>query len=152
VTSTEAFDVPPGPVQTRAKVVVPVSAEDVSVPDAGRLPAHPFDAVHAVALVVVHERAVVPLGATLVGLAVRDVVGAGAAPTAMDTELVALPPGPVQVSAKVLEAVSAGVASAPDVPRLPVQAPDALQDAALVLDHLSCSVPPYASVGESSLS
>jgi hypothetical protein len=139
-------------VQTSAKVVVPVSAAEVSVPDGGLLPVHPFDAVQPVALVLVHERAVVPFGATLAGSAVTAAVGAGAAPTAMVTELVASPPGPEQVSAKVLDAVSAGVASAPEVPRVPVQAPDAAHDVALVLVHFSCSVLPYASVGESSLS
>jgi hypothetical protein len=152
VTSTEALDVPPGPVQTSANVVVAVSAVEVSVPDGGRLPVHPFDAVHSVALVLVQESDAVPFGATLVGSAVKAAVGAGGGPTAMATELVASPPGPEQVSAKVLAAVSAGVASAPDVPRLPVHAPDAVQDVAFVLLHLSCSVAPYASVGESSLS
>ena len=137
MTSTEAFDVPPGPVQTRSKVVLPVSAEEVSVPDGGRLPAHPFDAVHAVASVLVHERAVVPFGATLVGLAVKAAVGTGGAPTATVTELVASPLGPEHFNAKVLEAVSAGVVSAPDVARVPVQAPDAVQDVAFVLLHVS---------------
>ena len=152
MTSTEALDVPPGPVQTSANVVVPVSAGEVSVPDGGRLPVQPFDAVHAVALVVVHVSDVVPFGATLVGSAVNAAVGAGAGLTAMTTELVASPPGPEQVSAKVLDAVSAGVVSAPDVPRLPVQAPDAVHDVAFVLLHLSCSLAPNTSVGESSLS
>jgi hypothetical protein len=152
VTSTEAFAVPPGPVQTRSKVVVPVNAVEVSVPDGGRLPVQPVDAVQPVASVLLHVSVVVPLGATLVGLATKVAVGAGGALTVIITALVALPPDPEQVSVKVLEAVSAGVASAPDVPRLPVQAPDAAQDVAFMLLHLSCSVAPYASVGESSLS
>jgi hypothetical protein len=139
-------------VQTRSKVVLPVSAEEVSVPDDGRAPVHPFDAVHAVALVLVHESAVVPFAATLVGAAVNAAVGAGGGPTVIVTELVVSPPDPEQVSVKVLEAVRAGVASAPDVPRLPVHVPDAVHDVALLLVHLSCSVAPYASVGESSVS
>jgi hypothetical protein len=142
VTSTELVDVPPGPVQASAKVVVPVSAEDVSVPDGGRLPVHPFDAVQAVASVLVHESVVVPLGATLVGFAVKIAVGVGGGATAMLAEVVASPPGPEQVSVKVAAAVSAGVASVPDVARLPVQAPDAVHDVAFVLLHLSGSVPP----------
>jgi hypothetical protein len=142
VTSTEALDVPPGPVQRRSKVVVPMSADEVSVPDGGRLPVHPFDAVHVVASVLVQERAVVPLGATLVGFAVNAVVGAGAAPTAIFTELVASPPAPEQVSVKVLEAVSAGVVSAPDMARLPIHAPDAVQDLAFVLLQVSLPAPP----------
>jgi hypothetical protein len=139
-------------VQASANVVVPVSAAEVSVPEGGRLPVHPLDAVHAVALVLVQESDAVPFGAMLVGSAFKAAVGAGGELTAMATEVVASPPGPEQVSAKVLEAVSAGVASAPEGPRLPVQAPDAVQVVAFVLVHLSCSLAPYASVGESSLS
>ena len=51
MTFTEALDVPLGPVQTRSKVVASVSPEDVSVPVGGRLPVQPFDAVQAVAFV-----------------------------------------------------------------------------------------------------
>ena len=152
MTSTEALAAPPGPVQAIANVVVPLSAGEVSVPDGGRLPVHPFDAVHAVALVLVHDSDVVPFAATLAGSAVNAAVGADGELTAMATEVVASPPGPEHVSPNVLEAVSAGVASAPEVPRAPVQAPDAVQDVAFVLLHFSCSVAPYASVGESSLS
>jgi hypothetical protein len=139
-------------VQTRSNVVVSVSAEEVSVPVGDRLPVQPFDAVHAVASVLVHEREVVPLGATLVGVAVKVAVGARGAPTAMLTELVASPLTPEHFSAKVLAAVSAGVVSVPDVGRLPVQAPDAVQDVALVLLQVSFAAPPYATVAESTLS
>lgn len=107
------------------------------MPDGGRLPVQPFDAVQAVASVLVQERDVVPFGATLFGLAVKVAVGAGGAPTAMVTELVASPAGPEQFRAKVLEAVSAAVVSVPEVARLPVQAPDAAQDVAFVLLHVS---------------
>jgi len=152
VTSTEAFDVPPGPVQARSNVVVPVSAEDVSEPEGGRLPVHPLDAAQSVAFVLVHESAAVPFGATLVGFAVSVAVGAGGGVTATVTELLASPPAPEQVNAKVLEAVRAGVDSVPDVARLPVQVPDAVQDVAFVLVHVSFAAPPYASVAESTLS
>lgn len=133
---------PPGPVQTSAKVVVAASGGEVSVPDGGRLPVHPFDAVQAVASVVVHESEVVPFGATLTGVAVKIAVGVGGGETATFTEVVASPPDPEQVSVKVAAAVNAALASAPDVARLPVQAPDAVQDVAFVLLHLSWSVPP----------
>jgi len=142
VTSTEVVDVPPGPVQTSAKVVVAVSAAEVSVPDGGRLPVHPFDAVQAVASVLVHERVVVPFGATLVGSAFNTAVGVLGGATATFTDAVASPPDPEHFNVNVAAAVSAGVVSAPDAARLPVQAPDAVQEAAFVLLHLSCSVPP----------
>ena len=67
---------PPGPVQTSVNVVAPVSAEEFSVPDGGRLPVHPFDAVQAVASVLVHVSAVVPLDSTKV--VIRIAAGAEA--------------------------------------------------------------------------
>ena len=142
---------PPGPVQTRLKVVVPVSADEDSVPDGARLPVHPLDAVQAVVFVLLHESSVVPLGATLVGLAVKLAVGAGGGATATVTELLASPPGPEQLSTKLVPDVSVGVASAPEVARLPVQPPDALHEVAFVLTHVSRAVPPYARVAESAL-
>ena len=142
VTCAELLTVPPGPEQTSSKTVDSVSDGEDSEPDSPRLPLHPPDAVHEVALLLLQDSCVAELKSTLVGVAVKVAVGGGGAATAMLTDPLASPPGPEQVSAKVVPDVNAGVDSAPDWARLPLQPPDALQAVALVLAQESCATPP----------
>ncbi|MCC7198694.1 MAG: hypothetical protein IT483_04210 [Gammaproteobacteria bacterium] len=89
--------VPPMPVQLRVKVVLVVSAGEVSVPEVAFAPVHPFEAVHEVALVDDHVIAVVLPLVTEVGLTLIDTVGAGTTVTvALCVTL--LPPAFAQVS------------------------------------------------------
>ena len=61
-------------------------------------PDHPPEAVQAVALVADHVKLLVPLLATLLGLALKVTVGTGCeTDTVTDCEAL-LPPGPMQVS------------------------------------------------------
>jgi hypothetical protein len=119
----------------------PVDAE----PLIALVPVQAPEALHEVALVAVQLNVeALPL-ATVLGLAVKLTVGAGA-----ETETVALwvalPPAPVQVIAKVLSAVSAPLDWEPLVALLPDQPPDAVQAVALTDDHVKIELAPLATV------
>lgn len=74
-TDLVSLPVPAGPVQVSVKVVLVESAPLVVLPLGACAPAHPPDAAHEVALVLVHESCVVPPLATLLGFACSDTVG-----------------------------------------------------------------------------
>jgi hypothetical protein len=102
VTAAVAFAVPPLPVQVSVNVVFAESAPLVAVPLVGCPPDQPPDAVHDVALVLVHDSWVFAPLVTLVGLAARLTVGAGLAVTVTVLESLPVPPTPVQVSVNVV--------------------------------------------------
>jgi len=119
----------------------PVDAE----PLIALVPVQAPDALHAVALVAVQLNVeALPL-ATVLGLAVKLSVGAGAE-TDTVALWVALPEGPVQVIANVLSALSAPLDWEPLVALLPDQPPDAVQAVALTDDHVNVELPPLATV------
>jgi hypothetical protein len=73
-------------------VIAPVEAE----PFTGLEPVHAPEASQEVVLDEVHVSVEETPWATLVGSALNEISGAGAEPTAIDTDAVATPPGPVQ--------------------------------------------------------
>jgi len=146
LTVTVRDAVPPGPVQVSTNPVVAFSAALVAVPDVGRAPVQPPDAVQLVAPVVLQVSVVVPPCDTDAGLAVRLTVGNGAGVTSTCTDCAAVPPAPVHVRVKVDDAVSAPLACDPDNALAPVHAPEAVQLVALLVAQLSVLVPPYATV------
>jgi hypothetical protein len=75
VTVAACVTLPPAPLHASVKVVVLVSGPVSNVPLVALVPLHPFDAVHAVALVEVHVNVAAPPLATLEGSALRDSVG-----------------------------------------------------------------------------
>lgn len=133
--------------QDRVNVLVLVKATVVSVPVRVLLPDQPPDAVHELALVLDHvSKDVLPL-ITLVGLAVKDTVGAGTLPlTVTVADCVAVPPVPVQLNVKVLVLLSAALVCAPDVPLVPVHAPDAVHELAFVDDQFNIDVLPLVTL------
>jgi hypothetical protein len=76
-TDFASLPVPPGPVQVRVNDVFVESAALVALPLGDWAPAHPPDALHEVAFVLVQESWVVPPLATLLGFACSDTVGGG---------------------------------------------------------------------------
>jgi hypothetical protein len=119
----------------------PVDAEPLepSVPD------HAPDAVQAVALVDDQVSVVpFPLG-TVLGLAVRDTVGAGWV-TETVADWLAVPPGPVQDRAKVELLFSAPVLWVPLSGSLPDQPPEAVQALAWLVDQVRPALPPLTTV------
>jgi hypothetical protein len=119
----------------------PVDAE----PLIALLPVQAPDALHEVALADDQLNVeALPL-ATVLGLAVKFTVGAGA-----ETETVALwlalPPAPVQVIAKVLSAVSAPLDWEPLVALLPDQPPEAVHAVALTDDQVNTELVPLGTV------
>jgi len=101
--------------------------------------------VQAAALVDDQVNVELPPLATLVGLALSDTPGAGAATvTVADWE--AEPPAPLQVSVYVVVAVRAPVLWDPLVGSLPLQPPDAVQEVAFVDDHVSVAAAPLLTV------
>lgn len=77
VTVTDLLALPPTPEQVSVNVVSAVMAVEVSVPERALVPVHPPDAVQLVALLVDHCNEVVPEEVTVVGVALRVMVGAG---------------------------------------------------------------------------
>jgi hypothetical protein len=106
----------------------PVDCEPLSA----CVPLQPPDAVQAVALLVDQLRVALAPFATVLGEALKEMVGGGAGEVT-DTLVacVALPPAPVQVSVNVLLALSAPVDCEPLKALLPDQPPEALQAVAL---------------------
>src|SRR3954468_7282620 len=96
VTVFESLPEPPLPVQVSVKVVAVVSALLVALPLVAFDPDQPPDAVHAVALVLVHVSCVVPPLATLAGDTLKLTVGAPMRVTVFES--LAEPPAPVQLS------------------------------------------------------
>lgn len=96
VTVTLWFALPPTPVQVSVNVVVAVSGDEVSLPDVALMPSQPPEAEQLVALVELHVSSVEVPAASVVGLALKETVGAGTTVTV--TDWLALPPGPVHVS------------------------------------------------------
>lgn len=113
-----------------------------SVPDVPRAPDHPPEAVHAVAFVLVQLSVVPPPGATVVGLAEKESVGACAACNVTVVDALLSPDAFEHVSTNVVVAVIAGVAWLPESALLPVQPPEAVHDCALVVDQVSVLVCP----------
>jgi len=109
------------------------------------LPDQPPEAVQAVALVDDHVNIDAAPLFTVLGVAKRLTVGAGAV-TETVAVCVALPPAPLQVSTYVALALSAPLDCEPLVALLPDQAPDAVQAVALVETHVKLELPPLAMV------
>jgi hypothetical protein len=87
---------PPAPVQLNVNVPLAVSAPVAAVPDVALAPDQAPEAVHEVALVVLHVNVELPPDTTLVGFALKLTVGAGVVTvTVADAE--PLPPVPVQL-------------------------------------------------------
>jgi hypothetical protein len=76
-TDFASLPVPPGPVQVSVNDVFVERAALVALPLGACAPAHPPDAVHDVALVLVHDSFAVPPIATLLGVTCSDTVGGG---------------------------------------------------------------------------
>ena len=101
----------------------------------GREPVQPPDAVHAVALLVFQLRVDVEPLVTLVGDAVSEADGAGAAVTVTVANPVTLPPVPEHVNSNVLVVDSGPVLCDPLVAFEPLQAFAATQPVAFVDVH-----------------
>ena len=123
-----------------------VSAAVGCEPVAGWEPDHPPAAVQEVALVDDQFRVALPPLATVLGLALKAMVGAGAA-TDTVTDCIALPPPvPLQSKMNVELEVSAPVDFEPLLGSDPDQDPKALHDEGLVADQVSIELPPLATV------
>jgi hypothetical protein len=109
------------------------------VPLTDSVPAHAPEAVHEVALVEDQVSVEAPPLATLVGLALKDTVGA-AADTVTVADWDADPPVPVQARVNLVVADSAEVLVEPLIGSDPLQPPDAVQAEALVADQVSAEV------------
>jgi hypothetical protein len=88
-----------------------------------------------------HVNVELPPLATLVGLALSETLGAGAA-TVTVAVCEALPPAPLHVSTYLVVAVSAGVLFEPLTASAPLQPPDAVQAVSLDEDHVNIDVAP----------
>ncbi len=78
----------------------------------------------------------------MVGLAVREIDGAGEVPpTTTSTVLLILPPEPVHVRVKVASLVSGPTVSLPEVALKPDQSLDAVQLSTLIDDQLRVAEP-----------
>ena len=114
------------------------------VPLTDSVPAHAPEAVHEVALVEDQLNVEVPPLATLVGLALKDTVGAADTVTVAACD--AVPPLPVQAKVNLVVAVNAEVLVVPLIGSDPLQPPDAVQAVALVAVQLRAEVRPLATV------
>jgi hypothetical protein len=146
VTVTARFALPPGPEQSRLKLVLALSAPVDSLPLVAFAPAQPPEAAQLVASVELQVNVAEPPTRTVPGATVRVIVGGGAAVTVTVTVRVALPPGPEQSSVKLELAPSAPVASLPLVAFAPVQPPEAVQLVASVELQVNVDEPPVATV------
>ena len=98
------------------------------------------------ALAEVQVRVDVPPLETLVGLALRDTVGAVGEETVTVADCEAEPPAPVQVRVNFVVAVRAAVVCEPAVASAPLQPPEAVQAVAFVEDQVSADVAPLLTV------
>lgn len=94
-TVSDLVVVPPGPVQTRVKLVLVARAGVVSVPLVAFVPLHPPLAEQLVAPLLDHDSVEADPEAIELGEALKVTVGAGATTTVEDCDTV--PPTPVQV-------------------------------------------------------
>jgi hypothetical protein len=101
--------------------------------------------VQDVALVEAQDSVEALPAVTVLGLALKVTVGAGAL-TVTVADCAALPPVPVQLKVYVALAVSAPVACEPLVAMLPDHPPEAVQAVAFVADQLKVELPPLATV------
>lgn len=134
VTLVDCVALPPAPVHESVKVASAVRAPVDCEPAVALAPDQLPEAVHEVALAADHVRVeLLPL-ATVLGLALKLIVGAAAL---MDTVVVcvALPPAPLQLKVYVEVLVSAPVDCEPLVALAPDQAPEAAQEVALEVDQ-----------------
>lgn len=83
--------------------------------------------------------------ATVVGLALREILG-GAVETVTVADCDAEPPAPVQASVYLVVAVSAAVLAEPLVASEPLQPPEAVHEVALVEDQVKVEVAPLLTV------
>jgi hypothetical protein len=143
VTVTEAFAVPPSPVQAMAKVPELVSTPLDWLPEIALVPDHAPEAVQELASVDDQVRVEDPPLTTEAGFAASDTVGTGAV-TVTPADALALPPGPVQAIVKALELVSTPLDWLPEIALVPDHAPEALQEVALVDDQVSVDDAPLA--------
>jgi hypothetical protein len=143
-----AAPVPPGPVHVRVYAVAMVMAACTCVPLVAREPAHPPDAVQAVASVEDQVSVVAPPLATLAGLAVRLTTGGDAACMIVTFAVAAaVPPTPLQLSVKLVAIVRAVMFSVPLGPRAPLQPPDATHPVvALVDDQVNVVLSPLVTM------
>jgi hypothetical protein len=114
------------------------------VPLTASVPAHAPEAVQEVALVEDQVNVEVPPLATLVGLALKDTVGAADTVTVADCD--ADPPVPLHASVNLVVADNAAVLAEPLIGSDPLQPPDAVQAVALVADQVSAEALPLATV------
>ena len=115
------------------------------VPLTDSVPAHAPEAVQEVAFVEDQVNVEVPPLATLVGLALKDTVGAGAdTVTVADCE--ADPPVPLHASVNLVVAVNAPVPAEPLIGSDPLQPPDAVHEVALEADQVSAEAAPVVTV------
>jgi hypothetical protein len=127
--------------------VVAVSAPVVVLPLVALVPLQPPEAVHEVALVLLHVRVDAPPDATLVGFAVNFTVGAGGITVTVAAAAAGVVPlAPEQVSVKLAVAVSAPVVVLPLVALVPLQPPEAVHTVALALLHVSVDALPDATL------
>jgi hypothetical protein len=121
----------------------PVECEPLSA----SAPLQPPEAVQAVALVVDQLRVALAPFVTVLGEALREMVGGGASDvTETLVACVALPPAPVQVRVNVALALSAPVDCEPLRPLPPDQPPEALQAVALFDVQESVALAPLVTV------
>jgi hypothetical protein len=106
--------------------------------------------VQAVALVLDQVSVVLPPLATVLGEALRLIVGAPATLTV--TVRVVVPPGPLHARLKFMLVLRAGLASVPLVARAPLHPPLAVQAVAPLLDQASVVAAPEATVAGVALS
>jgi hypothetical protein len=145
VTVAVLVAVPALPVQVSVYEVEAVSASVDFDPLVARLPDHPLEAVHELALLELQVSiAVAPL-AIVVGLAVSETLGGVAATVTVD-DCDAEPPRPVHTSVNFVVALSATVVCEPLKGSVPPQPPEATQLVALVDDQVRVDVAPLFNV------
>jgi hypothetical protein len=115
------------------------------VPLVASVPDQPLAAVQEVALDEDHANVDLPPLATLLGLALKEMLGAVAA-TVIVADCVALPPAPVQVRMNLVVAVIDAVAFEPLVGCDPLQPPEAVQLLSSVEVQVSMDVAPLLTV------
>jgi hypothetical protein len=145
VTVTEAlfWTVPPLPTHVSEYVALWVSPVIALLPDVAWVPAQPPEAVQLVALAELHCNVVCPPEVTLVGLAVKESVGAaagggvtGTAVTVTATDWLTEPPAPEQANTK-LELADRGPTDwLPEVALVPLHPPLAVQEVAFAVLHV----------------
>jgi len=143
VTPVDALADPPGPVQTRVKVLELVNTPLDWLPEVALAPDHAPEAVHESASADDQARVEEPPLTTEAGFAVSDTVGTGAVTVTL-ADALAVPPGPVQTRVKVLEPVNTPLDWLPEIALTPDHAPEAVHELASVDDQMSVEAPPFA--------